>query len=500
MLRETIVNNPLGWVQLQLLGGWRRVFMIMGVYAAAVLVGHVMIYRATYGYEGDIAGFCDEAFGFMVFIMALMLVIGGASAIKKAIHRDFTTDMITSHRNTAMGGQLAVFGYLTGATATVFGLTLVNWFTCTILAILSKSSFDCYYLGPILLLVILLAFSALAWTLGVLLGLRTRGGMNVAGLVVVIGIMAATPFLPVIHFHPGFALLVDATALQQLSNAQAAGIMDASIIISMIAQVAFALVFFQAAARKFTRDDVAAFNPILAFGLLASSALLCSVALAYWPTAITQLNERPEQVLPIMLLATLGSLALLAILPVANAAHNRTQWAKRKVKDPEFNRPRPIGVFLATLLATVIGLGICAIVWHRHIRAIMNESTGLLASDIPGLGTPVRSLLLIAVVFFLALLPVGPLLRMLYARSLRGMWFMSAFIVLLWAMPPFLDLAVSVLSAAPEDAGLSWLFACSPIGAWIVICYNAEAALLPGLLVQAGLAVMLFALDRRMRP
>lgn len=54
--------------------------------------------------------------------------------------RDFTTDMITSHRLSAMSGYTAVFGYVTGPITQILSMSAVIWVAMHVFLSLSGPS------------------------------------------------------------------------------------------------------------------------------------------------------------------------------------------------------------------------------------------------------------------------------------------------------------------------------------------------------------------------
>ncbi len=41
----TIISNPLGWAQMKLTGGVKRILLICAIYAGALLLFNILIYR-----------------------------------------------------------------------------------------------------------------------------------------------------------------------------------------------------------------------------------------------------------------------------------------------------------------------------------------------------------------------------------------------------------------------------------------------------------------------
>jgi len=241
--------------------------------------------------------------------------------------------------------------------------------------------------------------------------------------------------------------------------------------------VLLAVIFFEAAARKYARDDVMAFTPALAHALLAVCSLLCTLALVYWPNPASAvwMGGPPAIDMGIQVIATLGALALVAILPVANAARRSAQWATRKAKDADFDGRKPRPFIEAPVLSTLLVFGILASLFSGNAAGL----AGLL--DLPLADLAVY----VACAFLLALVPIGGLLRFVYATVPRAGWYLLFYLILFWAMPPLLDLASEAIRAPAANAPATWLFGCSPVGTWILACTEVRGPIIPGLIVQA---------------
>jgi hypothetical protein len=220
MLTEPVILNPLGWVQSRLVGGPRRIAGIAAVYAAAILGFSVLIYRAA---QPDITltTLAQGAMTLIVIAQIGILFLVGTAAIRKAVHRDFTSDMITSHRLTAMSGYAAVIGYLTGATSQVIALTIVNWIAVNIFAFIVGIGPSQALAAPTLIFILLAVLALLCWMLAVLVALATRGKMGVNGLLIILGVAANLGAVTVL---PGLDLILRSLPLGNLTNFAAAGL------------------------------------------------------------------------------------------------------------------------------------------------------------------------------------------------------------------------------------------------------------------------------------
>ncbi|MFQ5428749.1 MAG: hypothetical protein ACE5E1_00440 [Phycisphaerae bacterium] len=485
MANDLITLSPLGWVQVQLLGGVKRVLSICGLYAGAMLLFNVLIYRGIGGASQSgptLAVFAAGSLVVVVFIEAALLFLLGTGAIKRAVHRDFTTDMITSHRTTAMTGYSAALGYLLGATCTVLALSVVNWLAASVLAALAGYPL----IAPTVLFFVFGCLTSMIWAFALLIALSTRGATSIAGLIILLAFC-----LPqgVLSAHPGLSLLLGTTLLTNISVATTSGTVDPSIFISMIAQVVLAATFYIAAARKFARDDVSAFNPPLAYLLLAVCVLVSAVALRFWPGTPGPFSFRRSPFnWPVQCIVTLGSLALVAMLPVVAAARHSAGWARRKAKDPDCDTPAPRSFVEAPIIATVLVFAIVVAVNTRQVLGVF-ETNG---------AEPVRAALFIAAAFLLALMPVAGMFRYAYAAVPKAMWLMLL-VFILWAVPPVLDLTLEAVYERPTGFPKSWVFGCSPIGTWILTLTRVQGPVLPGLCVQAAIGAASLLLARRAR-
>jgi hypothetical protein len=448
---------------------------------------HILVYRSIRGQglaQLPLNTFASGALSLMIFISAGIIFLLGVSVIKRGIQRDFTTDMITSHRTTAMTGNAAVLGYLTGPTAQTLALTLVNWLACTILAVLA--GYPVY--APTVVLAVFLCLALMLWTFAILVGLSTRGSTSIAGLVILLAILASTD---VVSLLPGLSLLIGHATAAALPGTAATGLADASVFISMLGQLALALTFFAAAARKFSRDDVPAFNPLLAYILLALCTLLAAVAMRYWPTSSVSSIPTPFTAnVAHKAIASLAGTALVALLPVACAARRTAMWAKRRARDAGYAGPKPRAFWVAPFLATAIVYGIFAAANAAEIRAVA-------ASD--EISVFLSHTGWTALFFSSSLLTAAGLLRYTYSRTHKAMWILVIYLGLSWAIPLVADLSLDVVYIREAGEPRSALLACSPIGGWIVAFGAADAPLAPGMLFQVLLAAGSLWLARRAR-
>ena len=505
MASQSFIHNPLGRVQLLLLGGPRGVLFLGTLYAAAVILFLTMVHRLSSD-QVTTARFAAVSMYVILFIIELIvLLLGGTSLISKAVQRDFTSDMITSHRMSAMSGHSAVLGYMTGSPAQVYTLSLVNWIICTFLARLASPGVPSAMLVPSFLFVL---FGCTAWmifTLAVLLAVCTRGSQLTAGLVVVLVMLTNAKAMT---YVPGVALLLSSATYSEMAAAASSSsttpTLDPWMAVSVLAQLVLGLIFFLAAALRMHRDDYTAFSPRLAYILLAFGALLATIGLGVWkpPASIIPVPGSDDDRLKIN--ATLVILCLIAILPVANAARNHVDWRRRRAKDPAFQGRAPWHFVVAAIVATFMVASIWSAVAGKWFYVILEE----LQDEVDGSYSPFQRAGAVVAAFLLALLIAGCVFR-IHRRatspipsgglSIAMLLPLIVYLTVYWILPVAADLALEATTRPLSQTDRSLLFTCSPVGTWITACSNTVAPIWSGLAVQAGLFVLLMALTSRAR-
>jgi len=477
-IADELIHDPIGWAQVRLSGGWKRLAMATGSYALVSLVVHVLIYRLVRE-EVTLPNFANAALNVNLMISAAFIFFVGTGAIKKAILRDFTSEMISSHRRTNMSGATACMGYLTGPLAQAMMVTFVNWLICTILAMLGTTPMGRSPIGMIGMFAVMLVMGLSWWTFAVLVGLCTRGKVSVAPLIVGVFIATNAKF---IYIVPGLAMLFGSTAASELLEQSSLATVAWWLVFSIIAQLSFTLIFFIASARKYHHDDVAAFDPLLAMALAALSGLVGGVGLRFWRPRgtflqeITTVIDEPSN----WLFLTTMLLTLVLIMPVASTAFHRAAWARRRALDPLFRERAPMNYWTGALLACVLGLGVLIAVagrdWSRLFESrIRNDVALRVAASLAA--------------SFLTLVTLGGILRYVYAATPKAVWAIILFVVATWAIPPFADASLDAMRERDYEGPRSTLFTMSPVGTWLWAFKRFDAPVWRGLIVQGLLAL-----------
>lgn len=472
------ILNPLAWAQVRLNGGPKRILMMCGVYAAAFTFLNVFIYRSL-APDVSLTSFAAGSLGFTVSIGCILLVIVGAGFINRAILRDFNTDMITSHRATAMSGYQVIIGYLTGPTMAIFAFTGVNLVASAVLAQLAGYPFY----APAIVFLCIMPFAFMIWTFAVLAGLCYRGKVSVAAISSpLVLVITVPPLAQLLTALPGLGLLLNYRMLSSITATTATGaiVVDTlPIVVGIGFQVILGLIFFAAAARKFQRDDVSAFNMPLAYVLVGAAALLSALGIDRFPDL--KLIFSPWQVFSDTnkLIATLVALLLVTLLPVAQSAFESAAWAKRKARDQHFTVKRPRPYWEAAFTATLVALG---------VMTLVAMDTGRAAFSVRGDMSRVQTAAYFIATFFCTLLAASGLLRFCYTYIKNGMWILFIFIIVAWVFPILGDMLLEVTHERTTNEK-SLLFVISPIGFWIQLLTRGVAPFFWGAISQLGLAI-----------
>jgi hypothetical protein len=500
MARQSFIHNPLGWVQLRLIGGPRGVFFLATMYTAAIVLFLTLFYRLT-NEEVPTTQFAGVAMMVLIFLEVTILLLGGTTIISKAVQRDFTSDMITSHRMSAMSGRSAILGYLTGSVAQVLALTLANWMICTVLSVIaSPNDPNAKYL-PTILFAIFACTAWLVFNFAVLVALCLRGSQFTAGLVVVLIMMTNTKATT---FIPGLAILLASTTYSTMTNAAVSSAADPWLIVSLFSQLALGLIFFLAASRRMHRDDYAAFSPALGYVLLAFCALLAAVGMGHWSPPASAIKVPGSNDERFQIVASLIVLCLVAFVPVSNAARNHVDWVRRRSKDPAYLARAPQSFISAAIVTTLlVAVVLCAVAGKTFFEFLedMQETAN-------GRYSPGQRGGAVLLAFLIALFIAGWVYKIQRRASaavpasgisIGPLLPVIGYLTVYWIVPVAGDLALEATVRAIDEPGRSLLFTCSPVGTWIVACGNIDAPLWSGLGVQAGLFVLLMAIASRMR-
>jgi hypothetical protein len=472
--------NPLLWAHFRVQGGWRN--------ALTLTVGYCLIAGviAAFTFQGKLDIKPRAVATVWLVVLSLLqsglLVLMGTGGVRRAIQQDFTTGMMDSHRLTPVSGPSAVFGYIVGPNVALLILVAAN--TLIGLPLCATSGYPAkeWLLG----IVVVLVFAALLWSLSAVGAMATHGSANVALFLAIASVMGGWIVVAIV---PGVGALifgVVGATLGMLPGASATLSPNITFTSGTIAaQIVIAATFFWAAARKYRRPDQRAFPVWLGVALLAEFATVGGLGILVWAARPRSLLDVPSAEVPTQIVATLTALALVALLPISAMVHRRVTWERRHKLEPHRAGARP-----STPLLGIVGMVLLIVI----LVGLPSESA-MAGRTSSGQWRPVaerthmQEWILSFAVLTAALIPPGLLLWPLYRRKASGAAFVGLWLVVVWLLPPLIDLMVNVAMSPQADANITWLTGCSPVGALALIWRLRDIALVPGLVVHVTLAI-----------
>lgn len=478
---DPIFNNPLGWVQHALLGGWRRSWVVAVVYLCLGM--GILLFVTRVVPVGGGRGATPKQFGgiallILLGIQSVLLLIAGAGWVRRAVQRDFSSNMIDSHRLTPMTGWTAVFGYIIGPNLTFAPITLVNLFFAVGFSIWGGYPWWTWLVG---LCIIACAAGAVA-SLSLLMALCSKGSANVVGLVVMGAVFGGGAIMFLV---PGLGLLVGSFSIMNMFRAASAAItFDRSLLVTIAGQLALTLIAGKAASRKYLRADVQAFSWPLGMVMYAFVLTYGGLGLRLWEDLFS-IRFASESMLEIgpKWIATLTVVALFAMLPLSAVIQQRETWQRHHLYYPEGAGPAPTPFWCVLVSVAAVTVAGFAITLGREFLP------NLMVGESPALASRIGLTLIVLVA---ALLPITGILKVIYRVREKAVWFVAAWVVASWALLPAVDLIWAVYSEESDGAPtLSWLTGCSPAGAWAMLWLRPDLPFAPGIVVQVALAVLM---------
>jgi hypothetical protein len=315
-----IVNNAIGWAQFRLLGGWKNTLTVCGGYA-------VIFATVMFGFVRGVNQPASETFGYFAHIFLglqpLALLLYGTLRLGGAVRADFRTRMIESHRLMPFNAGSAVFGYLLGAPIQAFSLFIVNYLLGAIAVVGTNLPMQWWTFANAMVL----GFSFFVWSIVLFFSFRTSLAMwaGVAGLVIIP--MSGVQILMV---APGASVLVGPMIGHTVFDPQSGSMIGWPYAISVAAQAIIAGLYLIAATKRYQRDDVIAFGPILSLLLLTAWVAVCVVGIMFWDE-FKALEFQRDVFLDSGIVTSMTVAFLLAILPVSSGVRQAVSISSSKV-------------------------------------------------------------------------------------------------------------------------------------------------------------------------
>ncbi|TWT42063.1 hypothetical protein RAS1_31910 [Phycisphaerae bacterium RAS1] len=484
--------NPLFTVNARLIGTWRSYALVGGIFSALV-VGFAASFYSQAG-PGQSYG---VSFGFltaMSIVQGIFLLMVATGAVRKAVLRDFTTNMIESHRIAPMSGYKIVLGYLSGPPAQAYMLYLLSLLFGTAFAVHYAAGlgvgaqnvlFAWYAMQASLLSVTLLLMS-----LVLLVALASSGKTNLIGIMILFGVFGGTFALPYI---PGLSLLLGVYSggvLVGLLSPSIGPTSDASTFaITILFQAAFSATLLTASARKIRAPERAMFSMPLALGLAMLWAILLIVGLRIgtqnpWLTT-------PENARPVQIAASLLTLLVISQFALVAAAVERYQMDRAAA----FGAVAPAGRRFG---AAFMRVALCVVVAAAYLG--MSDQAGA-PRTMQRLIEAAYAPAFILFAFFLSFVADSCWIYCALVRGGRVFLTVVGLAVVLKALPPGVDLAIVIAEAVlggGESSAAGYLTTMSPAGS-VAMTMFWQSPVAVGLIVQVMVALIAARSMRRAR-
>ena len=343
--------NPIAWGQFHLRGGWKGFWPTTLGYTAVVGAGMVLIVRLSDPRSGALMSLKTAFTG----LQAGLLVIFVATRVSTAVRQDQTSRMIESHRLTPMSPSQAVLGYLLGPSAQPLALCLANVLLgCYLCRVVGTSVALWLTLNAVLLL-----FAMFGTTLAAFGAFAGRPGGNAVGWIG--GFVAMLNFITIGAILPAVNVLATPVLGSSIFDLRVAG-RDAVEVYapSTVFQFCIAAVCFAGACRRYRRDDRPALGWDLGLALLAAWVATSAYGIAFWdeyqPSVMRGQSNDPA----VQFLGSTIFTMLLALVPLAGAAWQSTDWEGRRALGDAAPGRRPPAPLVVAVAATVLTLLLAA--------------------------------------------------------------------------------------------------------------------------------------------
>lgn len=469
---DTMFGGALSWAHYKIRGGGRNIALTVTAYVVLVVTVILLVLRSSPSDRAWILNTCTDV---LCVLQAGTLLLVGGNAVRNAIRKDLTSGMIQSHRLMPVSGPQAVTGYIVGSTSQAVAIAAGN----LIIGLFTTTGGGGSKVDWLMDNAALGTFAVLAWTAIALLSFLTQAA---TGLLFILIIFAVATGGLIVSLLPALTVLLTPALSAVFSGAGPSIDFE----VSLPAQAALAVFCFSGAARKFYREDVLAFSPLMGLALVAFWATLTWLGIVSTDQFFTGAGPRmlgPGDVLPpaaqIVSSTLLG--VLLAIVPVMasawlTAAHHR----RRLLRDVAIGS-KPLSPNIMVLAATLILCTIPLALIAREIRMYHSPWTPMMA----------RNLGCTAATIAINLITTSYLMRILYRVTSKSAVMVFLFVLCSWIGPLALDLIRFGLSGMrPYDDIVTGLSACGPLGTMILTWGRFEGSVEFGLIVQACCAVV----------
>lgn len=421
----SMLNSAIGWANFQITGGAKRAIWCMA--GVAVLVPLLIFGSTQIEPEGG-NGALRFWFGLLGVTQGAILGLFLPGRVHAAIKRDRASKLIESHRLMPMPASHAIAGYILGPNLLLLGCSLVVFALGLFLAAEAGQSVEMWVGMNVGMGVLALTTCCLVAFLSNWL---TR--LNPAILLVLIGPLVGIGSLTVV---PALRVM-SGSLLLGIPGVGAGTALTPELLVSFGSLLAFALILFVGACRRYRRDDVPALGFAWGFALLALWVGLTLFGIL-GPEPGRQWISSRDRTLSFVV-STAASM-LLAIGPIASASLASLNWGERKRTDPHFADRRPMPVAIASVIVFAL-LSLLLIASPRFFQSIWPDRP-MLTGDVRGWLEP--ALVLATLAAFVA--TVGLIAWAAGRLRVSAMGLLGTWIVVTWVLPPLADGARVIFS------------------------------------------------------
>lgn len=331
--------NAIGYAHYQLNGGTRRLLRWTAAVAVLATIG-LMLWSRVMGGVAATAG--AARFPLSLALAGLLVILCNIRA-GGAVRRDAMLDMSRSHRLMPQSTTSAVLGYIFGPSLPVLAAAGVIVLIGSICAVIAGGN-PATWLTICLILVV---FAAMTWcfTVAASFGGKDKKGKPTGGIGwipwAVLGPLFGTGGL-IFAIAPFVAVLLGPLAGRTVFAVRRPDQITWAHLASGAIQIAFAMIFFAAACRRYRRDDVPALGAPLWLAVIALIVIASILGIEYFdyfrPGMFDGLDGSASVAMP----ATLALLLLLLTAPVSANESESTAWRyRRNVGDPFADESKP---------------------------------------------------------------------------------------------------------------------------------------------------------------
>lgn len=480
---------PVWNLQYQLLGGHRRMILIVVTTTAVLAITILGIYRVSQRPFSQVAGW---VLYFLTGLQAFVTVLAGCNAVYRAMLRDYENRMMESHRLTPMSNLTIVLGYLFGSTLQTLALFCVFTATGAVVSQIGGHPVDQWLFGNLLLL----NGTVMLWAAVVFLGMRPQKPISPAPIVVGFAALsaplAAVPVLGLItgvySGYLGIWMMVGTVKVPPIATMVVAAV-----------SVVYTVFWISTAAVKYRRPDLPAIQGVRGLVLLTLSLLIGAigiVAFEHITTSSKALEEFYKRSLALVQwIATMTSALLLAAVVTAGTVKCTVLGSRGTVLRGRSDQMSPLTVaILSAVLICVVMAAVGATIWSRFLPAIESriprDNLALYARYWAWTGAAC----LIPILSFRSLFEIG------YRFMTTPKVLVIIFLLSTWGLPPMIDsIRMQYVREFHGSADYSWLMGCCPPGMLVAIWTPLSIRLWPGLAAQLGVLLVLVLIARRAR-